>query len=167
MVPVKLHLKNKVNEDYLRWVFNSRKGHIPIRSKQDIGKFIISKVCTSTTPQISHGENHITILLPLNHFKESKTFLYFDDFATEQINKAINFYFNSDFRQFCLSGAEKGIQKHIIITAFIRLHNLTNTKDLYERLKKKDYRRRKMVDEFLVKGVKYIDNEYNSIDYQD
>ncbi len=160
MTTVELSFKEKVLEDYLRWIMKSPKGEINIKTKFALGKFIISQVKPASVPRKSFSYGDVaTIRIPLANLKKEQQFLYFNEFSTEQINKALAFYFDLDFRQFCVSGREKGIKTHIIIKSFMRMHNITNTDDLFERLKKRDYRRRELLDNYLASGVKLIESE--------
>lgn len=170
MIPVQLHIKESFYEDYLNLLFpNNTKNSdvkIVVKAYNDLGKFIHSQVLISDTPKQSYGTDFITIYIPLaNHNKENK-FIYFDEYNTEKINKAIAFYFNTDFRQFCISGAEKGIQQNIVIQSFINVLNLRYSEDLFERLKKKDYRRRKELNKYIMQGLKITQKELYVNEYQ-
>jgi hypothetical protein len=174
MVQVKLHIHDQIHEDYFRWLFTHTKAgrrkiitpEIAINPKFDLGKTIISQVKTAGRPKQSFGQNFITISLPLENLKKDQCFIYFDEFATQQINYAIAAQFDIDFRDFCVSGREKGIKIFIVVQAFMRMYNIRNSPDLFERLKKKDYRRRKILDQFLIQGIKNLEGSLQYTDNQ-
>jgi hypothetical protein len=155
MVKASLFIKDPVFEDYLRWLFSSHSGEIIIRTKFDLGNFIVSHVSESQLPKQSFGSPQIQLQLPISHFEQKKPrFYFFDEWQTEMINKQISACFDLDYRQFCVSGDEKGIKKHIVIQSFIRVLNIRNSPEIFERLKKRDYRRRKILDQYLTEGIR-------------
>lgn len=174
MVPVKLYIHEDIHVDYIRWLFSQSRSsrrkpessEIIVTPKYSIGKTIISLVKISPKPKTSYGSNHITIRIPASHLKKDCKFLYFDEFSTQQINYAIDSQFDIDFRNFCVTGREKGVKTYMVVQAFMRMYNMRNSPDLFERLKKRDYRRRKILDDFLIQGIKELEPSSQSIENQ-
>jgi hypothetical protein len=166
MTTVKLHINEPFYEEYLRLLFKCPEGPVTVKALPEIGRFIHSQAILSNNPKQSHGHQFITIRIPLAETKKENYFVYFDEYATQKINKAISFSFTLDFRQFCIAGRERGIRYNFIVNAFISLLNLKNSKDLYERLLKKDYRNRLEISKFLGEGLKLLQNHSQSFEYQ-
>jgi hypothetical protein len=162
---IKLQIREPFYEDYLRLIFKCPSGNITIKATPEIGKFIHSQIKISDTPRQSAGKDHINLLVPLSHTNKENSFIYFDHLATDQINKFIASSFNIHFRQFCQAGRERGIKYNFIINAFIALMKINYSTDIYERLKKKDYRNRREITSFLTEGLKLIENDMQPIEY--
>ncbi len=83
------------------------------------------------------------------------------------INKQIATNFDNDFTQFCLLAQQAEISIKSSIQMFIRTLKLTSTKgDLYDRLKKKDYRRRKKIENLFSEALKLNFSLLQDADYQ-
>lgn len=98
--------------------------------------------------------------MPVKHEKRlPRGFYYYPAFVIDQINDLIDFYFDTDFRQFCLVGTELGVQRKHLYASFLKNRQIKNTGDFYERLKKRDFRRRQLM-------MKLIDENSNDFGYQ-
>lgn len=158
MTTLKLHIEEDFYEQYLRMSFRVLRGKPVINLKNPLGGFIHSNIIVSPIPKESYGNNLIQLkTASMSHYNLDNAFLYFDKMATIRINKAIAYHFDLDFRQFCISGYEKGIKQDIIIKSFIRIMRFQGT-DLYERLKKRDYRRKVFTNNLLADVLSINEN---------
>lgn len=156
MIPVQLHLKEPFYTEYMLMAFKSKKNpdKIIVSGNTNLGKFIQTHVQFSDYPKQSWGPSTTTIYIHLSEFKKENKFIYFDEFTTDLINKQIDIALDNDFIQFCLTSQRAGIKIKDSITMFIRVMNLRMSDDLFDRFKKRDYRRRKKIDELITSAMK-------------
>lgn len=166
MITLDLHIDEDFYEQYLRMSFRVIRGKPVINVKNPLGGFIHSNINIAPTPKKSYGENLIQIkTASMSHYNLENAFLYFDKLATVRINKAIAYHFDLDFRQFCISGYEKGIKQDVIIKSFIRIMKFQGA-DLFERLKKRDYRRKVFTTNLLTDALSINENNKQDIDIE-
>jgi hypothetical protein len=168
MSPVQLHLKEPFYHDYLALLFKNKKaeGKIVINGRNSLGRFIHNHIQFSDTPKQSWGPSTSTIFLHLHDAKKENTFVYFDELNTNIINRQIDITIDYDFTQFCLSAHAAGIKKKDAIQMFIRMMNLKFSPDLFDMFKKRDYRRRRKIDEMISSAMKLTLEEVYVSDYQ-
>lgn len=168
MTPIYLHITEDFYAEYLKAIFPARKDKdiILVTLNHPLGHYIRSCISQAPAPKKSWGNNQIRIYLPY-HNATAQNFIYFNKYNTEMINKQIATNFDNDFTQFCLLAQQAGISIKSSIQMFIRTLKLTSTKgDLYDRLKKKDYRRRKKIENLFSEALKLNFSLLQDADYQ-
>lgn len=160
-ISIELPLRRNYFADYLRWHFNSPGNDIHVSMKSPLGKLFYGMVQVAYRPQPKPtGNNIINIHLPVKDAKRLPTgFHHYPPFVVDQINDLLDFYFDTDFRQYCLVGKEIGMERRHMYESFLKNRNIRNTEDFFERLKKRDYRRRQLL-------MKLIDENSNDFGYQ-
>ena len=158
---VLLPLRKSYFEDYLRWHFNSGHEQLAISLRSPLGKMLYGHISVSFKPVPKpEGERILTLRLPTKDANRLPSgFYYYHKYVIDQINDLIDFYFDTDFRQYCLVGLELGMQRKEIYESFLKNRNIVNSTDFYERLKKRDYRRRQSL-------IKLIDENSNYFGFQ-
>mgnify|MGYP001463989711 CR=1 FL=1 len=154
---VAIELNDAVFEDYIRFVFKSPHGDIKVKQSLPLGKYISSQVKFAKQPRLSYGKANTALIISfpsLNHLTSNP---YFDQLATTQINKAISFYLDADFREFCILGYEKKMKLQAIVAKFIEVYNISGGDDAFERFKKREYRRRKKIDEMFMERIRLFE----------
>jgi TnpA family transposase len=152
MNQITLPLRKSYFEDYLRWFFKSPSGPIVISKRNNLGKFICIHASESPIPVNNQG----TVLqLPERNDK----FIYFSEDVVEIINNMIEIYFDNDFREFCIIGQELNMKRKAVYEAFMELRDIKNSSEIYDMIKKRDYRRRKNLEQVLIDTMKTSANQ--------
>ncbi len=147
-----LKLSNKLNEAFLRMKFSANKtGPIRIERKDEIGKYISSRVRYSNLPVNSEGTE---LILPKTTLESGNNyFLYFSIEDQRKINDYLTAQFNIFFHNFMFKGNSLGIKKKVLIESMISQLNLKNDSTIFDNLKKNDYRLRKKIENFISETV--------------
>lgn len=140
---VQLQLKKPYYEDYLRWLFQSPEGDIVVSGSKNLGRIIYTLLSRSEIPVKPKQPIAVPLLIPYRHNKLPEGFYFFNEAATEQINEMVDVFLDLDFRSYCLAGTEMGMQRKDVYASFLHSRNFTPSCDLFEMLKKRDYRLRK------------------------
>lgn len=152
-----LNLRKPHYAHFLRYLFDAKaSGPIPVTRNLDIGKFLCSQFEVSFLPtKKPESEYRVELQLPvLPHHASENKFIYYSPWREEQINDYIDFLFSIEFREFILQGKENGIMYKFLYEAFMRNKKLDPQADFYEMIKKKDWRRRKKMDDKIKEGLK-------------
>ncbi len=156
-----LPLKKDILIDYLRFVFCApRTGPIELNRTEDVGKYISSMVRSSQLPvkQICPEDYQtVELIVPDSTFSTAKNhFLYFRREDIEMINDHLMADFSIFFRRFMLIGDDIGIQQKDLLEAIIAGCKIRINEQKFEMLKKKDYRYRTKIYNYVVNSVKAI-----------
>jgi len=156
-----LPLKKEILVDYLRFVFNaSRTGPVHITRSEDIGKYICSMARSRDLPvkQIIPEEYHqVELILPDGPYSTTKNhFLFFTREDIEMINDHLMADFSIFFRRFMLIGDDIGIQQKDLLEAIIAGCRIRINEQKFEMLKKKDYRYRTKIYNYVVQSIKLV-----------
>jgi hypothetical protein len=151
---IHLSLRKPFLENYLRFVFNSQeKGTIKITRCEEIGKYLYSRVRYSDYPQRKPKSQYLLeLLLPDHPLDVSHNhFIYFTEDDQVRINDYIEAIAYLDFRTTVQVGSrDLKVDRKVVINLF---SNLVFGEDKYEMLKKDEYRRRKKVEDWLLKSI--------------
>jgi len=71
----------------------------------------------------------------------------------------IEIYFDNDFREFCIIGQELNMKRKAVYEAFMELRDIKNSSEIYDMIKKRDYRRRKNLEQVLIDTMKTSANQ--------
>lgn len=151
-VTVSLPLKKDYYYEYLHWHFDSPGGPIYGSMSKPLGKLFYSTVHISSKPVKEVGEYpfRVDVIIPQrNDIHIPDGFYYYPTHVIDQINNLIDFYFDTDFRQYCVTAAELGIQRKHVYSTFLKTRGIKSDRDFYDRLKKRDYRRRQRMMQLL------------------
>lgn len=154
-----IELRKPILEDYLRWIFRcTKEGPITVKRNNPVGRYIWSMFDTKHLPVQHQFKTEPTkLIIPVDPYKISQSnYLYFKPFKMAQVNNYIDAMFIIDFREFVLNGVEKGVQRKYLYEAFMNIKKFSPSDDLFERIKKKDYRRRKQIEAYMTEGLKSI-----------
>lgn len=158
---ITLPLRKEVHEDYLRYVFKSRKSvPVQLNRDEDLGRYITSRIRYSDTPvraDIPSGHEPVDLLLPKSTLSTAANrFVFFTAEDVQMINDYISADFSIFFRQFMSSGQHMGIEQKDLIEAFLVGCRIRLDGRKFEMLKKKDYRFRMKIHDFVAESMKAI-----------
>jgi hypothetical protein len=150
---VKLPLRRKVYINYLRTIFECGEGPVCISRNHDIGKLVTSLRCYSDTPvhpEWASDYELLDVILPQSDYsKKNRHFVYWTREFTEMINDTIEVYLNTYFGTFMFMSSQLGIQQKDALAGFQAGLNADDDDQLFDRFKKRHYRFRLSVHEFL------------------
>lgn len=153
---IKISLRKSYYENYLRFVFDTPEGPIPIIRTEAVGKYIFSRLRYSPTPvHQNHPGHQVEIILPKNGSCSAPShFPYFTVEDTLFINDFINASSYLDFRLIVNTGCnDLNMDRKRVIGLY---SDLIFGEDKYEMLKKDDYRRRQKVTKWLHQSAKTL-----------
>ena len=164
METVALELKKNYYEDYLRWLFNSPEGILNVNPKMNIGKMFNAHLHVSEKPYhhqpIFKDSVRVDLLVSTKMVRSlPQGFFYYPDFVVEQINELIEFYFDLDLTLWCQQGDKFNMQRKHVYASFLKSRKIINKTDIYEMIKKRDYRRR-------LKMQKILEDNFQNTDFQ-
>lgn len=157
MFITKLPLKKNYYEEYLRWYFKSAEGTINISRTTMLGKFITALAVPIEYPVKEQAGLPIAIPAYDSDLHKNKFYTFTPD-VVDKINDMIEFYFDSDLREWCLVGGELNMQRKDIYSLFLKNRNLKEHNEIFEMIKKRDWRRRTKMKEILLNAMQSIDN---------
>lgn len=106
---------------------------------------------------IPPGENVVRIILPDHRTSTDKwKYVYFTRENTDRINDFLLASFNIFFQSYMLAGDQMNIDQKDLLEAFLSGTGIRDVGKKYETFKKKDYRHRKKVHDFLVNALQVI-----------
>jgi len=153
---VKLSLRKSYLENYLRFIFDTKQGPIPIVRTEALGKYIFSRIRYSETPiHTAHEGHQVEITLPKSgSFTTQNHFPYFTAEDMLFINDFIVSSSYLDFRLAVNTGCnDLNMDRKKVISMY---SDLIYGEDKYEMLKKDDYRRRQKVTKWLHESTKAL-----------
>lgn len=157
---IKLVLKKQEIEDFLRYTFDSKCGPIRINRSTDIGRFIHSMVRKKEfpiSPTIYPGETIVRLILPENRTSTDEwKYIHFTREDMDRINDFLLASFNIFFQSYMLLGDGYNIDHKHLLEAFLVGANIRDVGKKFETLKKKDYRKRKRMHDFLLNTLQSI-----------
>lgn len=142
-----LPIRKSYLEDYLRWVFKSPTGPITITKRNNLGKLLTINKVESPVPVNVEG---IVLILP----ERNDRFYHYPADVVEMLNDMIEIYFDNDLREFCLIGQELNMKRKAVYEAFMELRDIKNSSEIFDMIKKRDYRRRKNIESIIVETMK-------------
>lgn len=150
---IHLALRKPSFENYLRFIFSNPKGPIKVTRCEEIGKYLYSRIRYNDYPQRKLKSGYsIELIMPDHPLDQSDNhFIYFTEDDQIRINDYIESIAYLDFRTTVQVGSnDMKIDRKWIINIF---SNLVFGEDKYEMLKKNDYRRRKKIQNWILKSV--------------
>ena len=150
---VKLPLRRKVYLNYLRTIFDCLDGPVIITKNHDIGRLITSLRCYSDVPVVPEWTSEyelLDVILPQSDYsKKDRHFVYWTREFTEMINDTIEVLLNTYFGTYMFMSSQLGIQQKDALAGFQAGLNADDDDQLFDRYKKRHYRFRLSVHEFL------------------
>ena len=158
---LKLLVKKPMIEEYLRFIYGTKKGPVKIDRHGEVGKFIYSMVKYVELPakkmEISEGDITIDIILPDYRLSSAeRKHCYWNCEDMDRINDFVMVDFNIFFRGYMLAGKEMGVQQKDLIEAFMAYTGIKEVGKKFDTLKKKDYRHRQKIAEILNNSLEKI-----------
>ena len=143
--------------NYLKFAFESEDEN-PLRINRNIelGKYLFSMVRSSPLPIKFPGtQNHIKLMLPDNRYDTGQyKFMYYMTEDVVRISDYIESSAYSDLRSLISAGnIDLGMNKKQVIEIF---SNIIYGEDLYERIRKDEYRKRQKHLKWLNKSAKEL-----------
>lgn len=143
-IELKFKVVDRLHRDYLTYLFEQDiTGRLAVSARNDFGKLVIAHIKDTQRPQKApEGDWTVTLLLPLNEATQNfqNKFICLSAQANEQLNKALQAYFNLDFWEFVQRRKALGERKENIIEAFIVSRKLFSV-ECFDLLHKRAYRR--------------------------
>lgn len=152
---VQLRIDNPMLFDYIGYLFPAEGGILKVNSEHGLGKLIIAHCRQSPKPvEPILGDSVVTLRLPLCAASQNLEykFLYFSRADMAQLNQALRAYFDLDFIGYFRRGESVGFSKKEIIEGFIQSRHLVS-RDNFEALHKRAYRRQRERDALLAKRI--------------
>jgi len=143
MTKVILSLNTEL-QAYIRKEFNQGKGAVKITRNHSIGKYINSMLrFTKQRPVRSYHKSIIELIIPDTPYLDQEYYYaYFTKEDERKINDFIQANFNLNVEIFFIQGYRVGFKQKDIIESLIYYYNLPNDSSTYEKIKKRDFRRR-------------------------
>lgn len=165
MNSINLILKRNYYEDYLRHIFSSD-GEIVLTRTNEVGKYIYSRIRESDLPvhtSICKGDIVIKLFIPDSHSVSfGNKFIYFSVADVELINDFISAHFDMCFYRMMLEAEKMGYEKKDALEAFLFGLGLNKFDNLYETLKKREYRKEVEIYTKLYEKLRQKDYRYRA-----
>lgn len=147
---IQLPLRKKYHENYLRYIFQSPTGPIPINRNEDVGKYLYSRVryCDPSQLPVNNDQHSVALIMPSTPTDLSRNYcLYYTADDVARINDFIESSAYLEFRLLIQAGVhDLQMNRKLIIEVF---SDLILGTDRYEALKKDEYRKRKKIHAFI------------------
>lgn len=151
---VTINLSFKYAEDFLRHIFQVPSGTIEVSRTCEIGKFLFSLVECSNRPTHQTG---LTLSIPRTKCDSLRNkFLTISKSNQERFNDYIESQFYINFEKWMVECTRHGLSYSRAIILFIDSMNITEDNQIYETLKKRDYRNRKKMKKNLFSVLQCI-----------
>lgn len=157
---ITIDLKPELHDFLLHEFGEDENGAIKIHRRSDIGRYIDSMWVLSDLPvkrKFEKYNNPVNLILPLadnSKYIVRNNFLYFPLYREQQINDYLEAVWNNVIREYFIIGYEKGYKQSLIIDAILKAFNIKKNALSFERIKKKDYRKRENLINSVVNEIK-------------